>query len=232
MSEDTTVESVQSRLDAEIANARKLRARAQAAEAERDEMKEHLSEAQGALAAEQAARTHRQQQARSEHDETLAAEQAAGARALAERDERIAELTGSLEREFGTNRLAAALGAAGVKPELIGQACKLLGDRVRVSLRDGRAVVEVLGANGEPMQTESNEPATLDEMVAAWAPANGHFFPPSGDAGSGQHKGSGSGSVSLSELDANPARKVEFIERHGQEKYLRLAARELASQQE
>jgi len=210
MSEDTTVESVQSRLNAEIANARKLRARAQAAEAERDEMKERLSEAQGALAAEQAA----------------------GARALAERDERIAELTGSLEREFGTNRLAAALGAAGVKPELIGQACKLLGDRVRVSLRDGRAAVEVLGANGEPMQTESNEPATLDEMVAAWAPANGHFFPPSGDAGSGQHKGSGSGSVSLSELDTNPARKVEFIERHGQEKYLRLAARELASQQE
>lgn len=232
MSEQTTVEAVQARLDAEIANARKLRARAQTAEAERDDMKERLGELAQSLQTEQAAGTRQAQQARGAGEKALVAEKAAHERALADRDRQISELTGSLAREFGANRLAAALGRAGVKPKLIAQACKLLGDRVRVDFRDGGPVVEVLDATGAPMRVEGGRATSIDEMVAAWAPGNGHFFPPSGDAGSGQHKGGGSNTVSLSELDASPARKAEFIARHGQERYLRLAAHGLAGQKE
>jgi hypothetical protein len=219
--EDTntpTVEELQQKLADAIAESKKYRQRAQSAEQEREGFKSKLDELEGKLSAIETEAQQKGLEAKGQYD------QEQHAKALKAAQDRTAALESALGMELGTNQLQQALGQAGLKPELIGQAAKLLRDRYKVSLgQDGKCQVEVFTDDGSPLAADDGNPGTLQTLAARFAAGNPHFLPPSGDTGSGAKKGGGGATVSLAELDKDPRKKAAFIAEHGQDKYLALA---------
>ncbi|MHC4718123.1 MAG: hypothetical protein ACYS5V_14215, partial [Planctomycetota bacterium] len=46
-------------------------------------------------------------------------------------------------------------------------------------------------------------------------------LPPSGDVGSGAHKGGAGPGATIAEMEADPAKRFAFIREHGTDEYLR-----------
>jgi len=225
-----TVEELQAQLDDlnkkytdEVENAKKQRQRAQQAESRLGEVEESLKEFQDRIAAQEAEAERKLLEGKGQYEEAMASLRSEKDKALQSKDAEIEALSSSLYRELGTNRLTAALGEAGVKSELIAQATKLLSGQIKVSVKDGKPVVQVLDEDGSPLNAENGAAATMQDLVGRWAQSNPHFLPPSGDTGSGAHKGGKTGNVTLAELDANASAKAKFIKEHGVDAYLKLA---------
>lgn len=194
----------------EMAQSRKYRQRAQKAEAELEDVRSR------SLSPEQY----------EEHQKLRLS-----ADSIAEKDRRIGKLEDTVRQVVGLNELSKALVACGVGSrsgngdKMLAQAGALLADRICVELEDGVPSVRVLDDSGRPLLGADDEPLTIQEFVADWLAAEGgHFLPPSGDTGSGAHKGDPPvGGISIDALDHNPKAKAEFIARHGPQAYVQLA---------
>jgi hypothetical protein len=211
-----------------IAESRKYRKRAQEAEARLQELEARaLSEAD--LAEYRRLRSERRQHAQTEQAkareyETLVSELAdKHARELAEADRRGERLAAQLCKVVGNDRLKSALAARGVTR--VDQAAYLLQRHVRVELGEGEPAVRVVDGRGEPIADatcRAGETITIERFVDAWLASEGaHFLPPSGDSGSGTHKGASAGRADIAELEADPARRYAFVREHGTDEYLR-----------
>jgi len=200
----------------EVAQSRKYRQRAQRAETQFEEF---------------AGRTLAPEQIEEYHKLRLTSEE------MASKDRRMGQLEGMVRRVVGAGELTRALVSFGVGSRscygeahgqrMLTQATGLLAGRVRVDLDEDEPRVCVLDDAGEPLADEEGRPVAVQDFVAAWlAEEGGHFLPPSGDTGSGAHKGGiVSPSVSVEQLDRNPRAKAEFIARHGPQAYVQLAKR-------
>ena len=223
---EVTVHELQEKLAAEIANARRQRQRAQAAEARVAELEPRSLSDDDLSLFEQLRQAHGDDQAQAEalrqqFEQEAQARRQQHADELAAREEQINTLSTLLRNQIGMNRLRSALGAAGVKSELIGQAADLLGPNVRVRLDGEEAQVEVVDGAGEVM-TADGRPATVDQLVQTWAANNPHFLPASGDTGSGATRGGSAEPITYAQLRRNPARLAEYIRTHGEEAVYRL----------
>lgn len=156
-------------------------------------------------------------------DEMLAAAKAESDKIVEAKTAKIDLLSGYLKAEIATNKIAAELGAAGVKSELVAQATALLTSRVSVEISEAGPVVKVSGPDGSPMITDEGTSATVADLVKSWVPKNQHFLPPSGDDGTGAHKGAGGKTVGWSDIKDDDKAKAAYITEHGQSAYLKLA---------
>lgn len=229
MSDETTVETVQAELKTEIENAKKLRARAQEAESKIADLEgKVLSDDDrklfDTLKTEREEIEHKTLEDKGKYEEILAKQKADSAKVLDAKDVQITALTAGIQQEVGFNKLASELGSAGVKAELIAQASQLLAGQVKVTLKDGQAVVQITNVDGTSATKDDGTAKSIKDLVEGWLPNNQHFLPPSGDSGSGSHKGGGTGEVTIAELDADPQKKVDFIQKEGAEAYHKLAA--------
>jgi len=117
-----------------------------------------------------------------------------------------------------TDRLKSALAARGVKR--VDQAASLLAERLEVNITDQGCAVAVRGSGGADQDAEGS----VEQVVDGWLADNRHYLPPSGDTGSGAYPGIGRlQNVSIEQLDVNPARKAEFVARHGPAALVQLA---------
>ena len=231
---DTPETVSKEKFDTEVQNAIKLRERAQTAEGELSKVNERIAkiEADQKKASETANKT--KLEGEDKYEEALAAQKQSMQDQLDAKDARIGVLEGSLTDVFGTQALAAELGKAGVKSEVIGQAAQLLGSRVKVEYVDGAPKVTVLGADGAPMFVGA-DPATVAQLVGAWTPENKHFLPPNGDTGSGGHPGGEPGDnagLTQQGLLANPIKHQEFIAGYDTPEESRAAFRKLPPKKE
>lgn len=205
----------------EIDNAKKLRERAQKAEAA-------LAEANGAKEALEAAKIKAEQDAqranlesKGKYEEALKLANEQAAKAIAEREAHAKALQDALHQQVGQSALLAALGKAGVQSNLIDQAAKLVAGQVKVELRDGKPVVVALDDKGQPVDS-------IDTLAAAFAKSNPHFLPPSGGGSGGTPGGGATGGVTLAQLDSDAVAKGEFI-RKDPVAYQKLVAADLAA---
>ena len=207
-------EAVKARL---IAESRRYRKRAQDAEA-----KLHELEAT-ALSAEQAEEYRRLKDETEAYERTVAELTARHERDLGARRREVSALTDRLRRIVGADRLKSALASRGVTR--VDQAAYLLDRHVRVEVSDGEPVVRVVDAAGEPIPDPSgaaDATVSVERFVDAWLAAEGaHFLPPSGDVGSGAHRGGLSERTTVAEMEADPAKRFAFIREHGTDEYLR-----------
>lgn len=204
------VAELNEKLSAEIENAQKQRQAKQALQAQLDESQAERDRLAAEKAEADAEAERVKLESEGKYQEALEAERAQQATVVAGKDTVIGTLSAALQAELGTNRLTSALGEAGVKSELLSQASQLLASRVKVSLKDDKPTVEVFDEAGQPMLVDGN-PATISDLVGAWTSGNPHFFPPSGDHGSGAHKGAATGKVTYEELQADPNKLAEFL---------------------
>ena len=130
-----------------------------------------------------------------------------------------------------TAPLQAALAAKGVTD--VDSAAYLLQGvhphKAKAALVDGKPVVHVVDKAGALVTDADCEPGdsiSIDALVTEFlATTRGqHFLPPSGDTGSGAHKGGDTG-VTLAELDADAEKMGEFIAKHGGKAYQQLVQR-------
>jgi hypothetical protein len=204
---------LQADLDTAITESRAYRKRAQEAEAKIIEQGERLAKIEAdQTAAAEAARTARnvnEGKFQEELDAQKASMQALIDAAKADSFKSKASLTDLL----GTQALTAELAKAGCKPETIGQAAQLLANRVKVEYaEDGTPKVTVMDADGAPMYVGA-DPATVADLVGAWAPENKHFLPATGDDGSGRHPGGSSDTgITQASLLADPSKHKEWID--------------------
>jgi len=194
----------------EVTQSRRYRQRAQKAEADLEQLRNQ------ALTPQQ-------------HEEYRKLRLSAGA--TAEKDRRIGQLEGMVRQVVGRNELSKTLISCGVGSQcrggdkMLAQAAALLADRIDVDLSAEGPAVRVLDAEGQAMLNDDGEPVTIQQFVAHWlAEEGGHFLPPSGDVGSGAHKGGTvPPSISIETLDRDPKAKADFIARHGPQAYVQLA---------
>ena len=219
-----------------VVESKKYRQRAQKAESrlaelERRAVSDEDRELFEQLKAQRAAAGEDQAHAAERYNELLAARQAQFdadlAAATAGRDSALA----AFEKVAVTAPIQAELARRGVTD--VTAAVHLIQNlhprRARAKLADGRAVVQVvddqdnpvIDVNGQPDQTIG-----IDRLVAEFLATDTgkHFLPASGDSGSGAYKGSPSGPT-LAELLADPEAKAAFIAKHGGEAFMKLAGR-------
>ena len=136
---------------------------------------------------------------------------------MAASNAREARLSEMLSGVVITDRLKSALAGRGVKR--VDQAARLLAEQLEVNITDDRYVVRVGGASDD-----RGAELTVEQVVDNWLAENCHYLPPSGDTGSGAYPGvTAPGAVSIEQLDLNPARKAEFVARHGPAALVQLA---------
>ena len=133
------------------------------------------------------------------------------------RAERLGEM---LSGVVVSDRLKSALAARGVTR--VDQAAMLLSEKFEVNIGDGGYRVQTRGLGPD----DSDAELTVEQVVDGWLADNRHYLPPSGDTGSGAYPGVTSpGAVSIEQLDLDPARKAEFVARHGPAALVQLARR-------
>ena len=207
-------EAVKARL---IAESRRYRKRAQDAETRLRELEA------GAMSAGQVQEYRRLKEQAAGYERMAAEMTARQERELESRRREVSALTDRLRRIVGSDRLKSALASRGVTR--VDQAAYLLDRHVRVDLAGGEPVVRVVDAGGQPIPDPSGEPGaavSIERFVDAWLAAEGaHFLPPSGDVGSGAHKGGPSEHATVAEMEADPAKRFAFIREHGTDEYLR-----------
>jgi myosin heavy subunit len=234
---DPTVAELQKQIDelkaqnAEIiAESKKYRIRAQTSEEQVKTEAQKAADAQAKLDEAEAQRKKLELEGKGKYDEALKQQQEDHRKALEAATARATAAETALQGAVGQTALLTALGKAGLKPELIGQASRLVAGQVKVQLTDGQAVVQVLDDAGKPMLKTDGTPAGLEDLAASFAQANPHFLPPSGDTGTGAHRGAGGKTTAtLAELDASPALKTQFIKDHGEPAYFELVKANLAN---
>jgi hypothetical protein len=223
MSEELTPEKLQELYESEVENAKKLRKRAQEAETERAALAEQISTLQSQFDEQQQAVEQAKLESEGKYREALDSAQAKYKADLSAREAELQGIQSALHGAVGTNALLENLGKAGVKSELIPQAAKLLRDRVKVSVTDGKAVVAVLGDDGQPMTDGEGNSLTVDMLAKQFAETNPHFVAASGDSGSGGKAGAGiPGGTTQASLRADPKKLGEFLNSHGRDAYLKL----------
>ena len=97
---------------------------------------------------------------------------------------------------------------------------------------DGAVAVKVVDRQDNAVTDAECEPGqtiSIEQLVEGFisTPAGQRFLPPSGDEGTGTHKGGGTGktdAATLAELDRDHAKKSQYIQEHGMEAYLQLAS--------
>ena len=150
---------------------------------------------------------------------------------LKAKDASLASAMAAFERVAVLNPLQAALAKAGVTD--VDSAAHLIQNlhayRATAQLVDGQAVVRVVDGQGNLVTDAECEPGqsiSIEQLVTGWVATDTgkHFKPPSGDTGSGAHKG-GVGGITLAELDADVNKKAAFIAEHGGKAYLTLASK-------
>jgi len=130
------------------------------------------------------------------------------------RAERLAEM---LSGVVVADRLKSVLASRGVTR--VDQAASLLSARFDVSVTDVGYAVQVRDSN-----SDANAETSVEQIVDGWLADNRHYLPPSGDTGSGAYPGVISlPAVSIEQLDLDPARKAEFVARHGPAALVQLA---------
>ncbi|MBT3201162.1 MAG: hypothetical protein HN350_14770 [Phycisphaerales bacterium] len=140
--------------------------------------------------------------------------------AIAESNARATRLGEMLSGVVVTDRLKSALASRGVKR--VDQAAGLLAGQLDVNITDDGYSVTVGGES----QASGADEETVEQVVDRWLADNRHYLPPSGDTGSGAYPGlTSSGGVSIEQLDRNPARKADFVARHGPAALVQLAHR-------
>ncbi|MCE5328211.1 MAG: hypothetical protein LLG01_17545 [Planctomycetaceae bacterium] len=186
----------------EAAQARKYRQRAQRAESDLAQLR---------------------QVGRGDNDERLASL----SQETAAKDARIAALSAMVKSTVGAYELHKALTGCGVGgSSALAQAAQLLAGRIDVTLADEGPQVRVLDGDGQPMLSDAGQPLDVGCFVTEWLAQEGqHFLPPSGDTGSGAHKGTAGRSLRVEDLDASPRRKAQFIAAYGAKAYVQLARR-------
>jgi hypothetical protein len=225
-----TVEELQAQVDDlarkykdEIEANKKFRERAQKAEAEAEAARKANEKAEADKAAAESKAEQARLESKGEYDKALKLREEQTAKELAARDKAIADRDAILSRQFGQSALLAALGKAGVKSELIGQAARLVESQVKVEFKDGQAVVQVFDDKGQALDC-------IDTLAAAFAKGNPHFLPPAG-GGSGGAAGGGGGGVTLAQLDRDAVAKGKFI-KENPEAYQKMVAADLAAKRE
>jgi len=211
-----------------VAESRKYRKRAQEAEAEAARLErlvlpaEQLAEYRELKAAGER-RGQADDEAGRQYDRLVAELTDKHGRELAEAGRAREALEARLCELVGADRLKSVLAARRVRR--VDQAAYLLARHVRVSLADGKPVVQVVDDRGEPIAAPGGEPGEtvgMEAFVDAWlAEAGAHFLPPSGDTGSGAHRGAAGERADVAEMEADPARRYAFIREHGTDEYLR-----------
>lgn len=217
------VQALQTQLTETIAESKKYRQRAQTAEEQQKAESQRAADAQAKLDAAEAERKKLELESKGKYDEALKQTTEAHQKALAAETARRATVEQALNQTVGQNALLTALGKAGLKPDLIGQAARLVAGQVRVEVKDGQAVIQVLDEAGKPLLKADGTPAGVEELATGFAKNNPHYLPPTGDTGTGAHRGA-PGGVTLAELDADPEKKSKFIQEQGTGAYLKLAA--------
>ncbi|MCE5280075.1 MAG: hypothetical protein ABFD92_09230 [Planctomycetaceae bacterium] len=184
----------------EAAQARKYRQRAQRAESDLAQLR---------------------QVGRGDNDERLASL----SQETAAKDARIAALSAMVKSTVGAYELHRALTGCGVGgSSALSQAAQLLAGRIDVTLADEGPQVRVLDGEGQPMLSDAGQPLDVGRFVSEWLAQEGqHFLPPSGDTGSGAHKGTAGRPLRVEDLDASPRRKAQFIAAYGAKAYVQLA---------
>jgi len=219
-----------------IAEAKKYRKRAQAAEARLRELEgrvlsdEELEEYRR-LKEAQAKAEEEAKKAEGRYDELLRAKEEQFQKQLDEIRQRTETYRQAFERVAVTDRLKSILAARGVKH--VDQAAFVLQGQFRwravAELVDGKAVVKVVDQQGKPVidaECEGpDETISVEKLVDAFLadPAGQVYLPPSGDTGSGATKGGeGPERVDIAELEANPEKRYAFIREHGVDEYMKL----------
>ena len=142
---------------------------------------------------------------------------------FAETRQKAGHLANMVNKLAGRDELIKALAACGVGrgcangQKMIDQAVCLLSDKILVDTSGDEPVVTVADQQCDNI--------AVSEFVADWLTSSGaHFLPPSGDTGSGAYNGpASSAGQSLSDLDANPKKKANFIATRGLQAYVQLA---------
>jgi hypothetical protein len=106
-------------------------------------------------------------------------------------------------RRIIENEVKPALVKAGVLPEHVDQAARLIDPAVKVALVDGNIEVRVHDDHGQ----ETGE--SIDQAAARFAVANVHFC---------------GGEATLADLDKSPAKKAAFIQKDGGAAYMKLVS--------
>jgi len=148
---------------------------------------------------------------------------------FAESQQRAGQLANMVSKLAGRDELIKALVACGVGRgcgngrDMIDQAVCLLSNRIMVDTAGDEPVVTV--ADPSAGEDPAGRDITVSEFVSDWLTSSGaHFLPPSGDTGSGAYNGPAAmAGQSLSDLDANPGKKANFIATRGLQAYVQLA---------
>lgn len=201
-----------------VAEAKKYRKRAQEAERRLAELAPRvLDEADRELFERLKADSSRIEQDRQAFRQRLdeLAEQHSGE--LAASNARATRLGEMLSGVVITDRLKSALAARGVKR--VDQAARLLSEQLEVDIGEQGYQVRVSGDSNDGVAE-----LTVEQVVDDWLAANRHYLPPSGDTGSGAYPGvTAPRGVSIEQLDLHPARKAEYVARHGPAALVQLA---------
>ena len=202
-----------------VAEARKYRKRAQEAERRLAELAPRvLDEADCQLFERLKADSARIEQDRQAFRQRLSELTEQHSSQLAESNARADRLSEMLSGVVVTDRLKSALAGRGVKR--VDQAARLLAEQLEVNISDQGYQVLVRGA----CDVDTDEELTVEQVVDNWLAVNRHYLPPSGDTGSGAYPGvKAPRGVSIEQLDLNPARKAEFVARHGPAALMQLA---------
>ena len=213
---------LQAKLDEEIQNAKKQRERAQTAEKALSALEAEVQKIKDDKTATDAAAEKAKLEGKGDYEKALKAQEESQKAALETATTRGDAAESMLKNLLGRDALKTSLATAGVKGELLGQAATLLANRVKVEFADGKSTVTVLDAEGSPMFTEGN-PSTLEHLATSFTADNLHFKGPSGDGGSGAHRGSdGAKGTTYDEIVAAGGAE-EYVAKHGQEAFNKLA---------
>ena len=196
------------------------------------------------LKAEKAEAEEASKKAAGKYDELLAAKEKTYAERIAARDKKAAEELAEEKAKGATFREAyqavavrapiqAELAKYGVKNvEAAAHLIQTLHPQHATATLDasGRAIVQVVDREGNLVidgDCGPDESVGIDKLVEGFVATDTGkaFLPPSGDTGSGSHKGGLHNTVPYAELVASPDKRAEFIEKHGGKAWVDLAAK-------
>jgi|SaaInl7_200m_RNA_FD_contig_71_487068_length_2624_multi_7_in_0_out_0_3 hypothetical protein len=220
-----------------VAESIKYRKRAQEAEAALEAArKKSLSDDQlqeyEALRKQAAEAETKKLEEQGQYDQLLAQKQEVFDKNIADEQAKATAALEAFKQVAVKEPIMAALAAKGVK-DVASAAFLLQGtfdQKAEAELVDGKAVVKVRDASGNPVTDADCEPGqtiSVEQLVDGWlaTPAGQNYLPGSGDSGTGTHLGGApqkSSAALLAELDANAEKKAEYILKNGQKAYQEL----------
>lgn len=143
------------------------------------------------------------------------------AKAIADKDNEIGNMRKALETHLVDAQATAAIAAAKGVPELLLPHVK---SHVKVSDENGNYTVAVVDAKGDPRVNGKGEPLTIADLVEEMKQSEifGRAFEGSGHSGSGKLPSNAGGGTTTKRSQMTASDKADFIEKHGQEAFLKL----------